>query len=156
VSWNEPWRGPRRPPGAPPPPPRGGPPASLSLLPLYSYRRNERGGGRGAGPVITAEAIAGTGASNAYEAVQMLRPQFLRSRGSVGMRAGATGDQTLDSNATGTEIVVYVNGTPAGGVQALQAIPATSVLEIRQVSGLDATTKYGTGHGAGVLEVRTR
>jgi hypothetical protein len=52
-------------------------------------------------------------------------------------------------------LIVYLNGVNAGGIGILEQIRAAEVREIRYVNGRDATTRYGTGHGGGVLEVRT-
>jgi len=37
----------------------------------------------------------------------------------------------------------------------LARIPASDVKSIHHLNGRDATTRYGTGHGGGVLEVAT-
>lgn len=89
---------------------------------------------------IQASAVSGS----AYDAVRRLRPEFLRNRG-----ARSLGD------ARPEPLVVYLNGVMAGGVEALNQIPATDVRSIRYLNGRDATTRYGTGHGGGVLEVAT-
>lgn len=95
--------------------------------------------------VLTQEEIlAAGGVATALDAVRRLRPQFIRSRGVTSLR-----------NPTADQVVVYVNGIRAGGVQALEQIPAQDVREIRHVNARDATTKYGTGHTGGVLEVIT-
>ena len=111
-------------------------------------------GGSG-GAVLTAEEIAGASVQNAYEAVQKLRPQFLASRGAVSTRASVTPGAEADPRNTRAGVVVYIDGVRAGDARVLHSIPTTSVIEIRYVSGVDATTKYGTGHGGGVLEVKT-
>ncbi|MEJ2186479.1 MAG: Plug domain-containing protein [Gemmatimonadota bacterium] len=93
--------------------------------------------------VLTAEEIQQTtGLRTAYEAVQRLRPYFLQTRGTSGMR-GSTG------------VSVYVNGMPMGGVSALNGIDVKDVKEIRYYTASDATTKYGSGVTGGVIEVTT-
>ncbi len=52
--------------------------------------------------------------------------------------------------------MVYLDGMRTGGVPVLRNIDANNVREIRYVPARDATTKYGTGHSQGVIEVRTR
>lgn len=93
--------------------------------------------------VITTEEIQqATGLSTAYDAVQRLRPQFLRIRGPSTF-GGAEGP------------VVYVNGMRRGGADSLRQIGITEVKEIRYLNARDATTKYGTGVSQGVIEVTT-
>jgi hypothetical protein len=83
-------------------------------------------------------------ASDAYELLQRLRPQFLRSRGSVSMR-----------NSSSSYPIVYLNDVRHGNVNSLRDILAVDIEEIRYISGADATTRWGTGHGSGVILVRT-
>ena len=76
---------------------------------------------------------------SAYDAVQRLRPRWLQLRG-------------------GTDIppVVFLDGSNMGGPETLRTIQASSVREMRYRDGRDATTRYGTGYGGGVIEVTTR
>lgn len=105
----------------------------------------------GSGPsrdrnTITAEEVAAlTQAGTAYDVVQQLRPEYLRTRGLRSMSA---------SEPAGA--VVYVDNVRRGGPASLRAIPRESVLDIRYLNGADATTMYGTNHGDGAILVRTR
>lgn len=85
---------------------------------------------------LTAEEIAATNSLTAYEAVERLRPNFLRSRF--------------------YKPVVYVDNMRYGGLSSLYYILATDVEEIRFISAVDATTRWGTGHGGGVVLVTTK
>jgi hypothetical protein len=96
--------------------------------------------------VLTAEEIGTTGASNAHEAISRARPEYLRSRGTRSMRA-----QTAEDFP-----VVYLNTTRYGHIDALRSIPVGDIREIRYLGGTEATTRYGTGHGAGVILIVTR
>lgn len=107
--------------------------------------------------VITAEEIATIEVNNALEAVQRLRPQLLRARGTATVRsAGPEGQPTGIATESGTELTVYVDDVRVGGVAALRNLSARRVQEIRYVNARDATTRYGTGHVGGVLEVKTK
>lgn len=97
-------------------------------------------GGRRSTNVITAEEIASVSASSAYEVVQRLRSQWLLVRGGLGSEG----------------IVVYVDGVRRGDANSLRDIPVEQVRELRWIDGKDATTRYGTGHGSGVIEVYTK
>jgi hypothetical protein len=101
---------------------------------------------RGSANVITEAEIAAANVNNAYEAIQRLRPTMLRGRGSAS-----------SSDQSGTQgLVIYVDGSPLGGVQALGNISALNVREIRYLNASDATTRFGTGHPVGAILVTTR
>lgn len=80
---------------------------------------------------------AGDGA-DVHEAITKLRPHFLRQRAMV-----------VNGNREGVK--VYVGNTPYGGVDALRGLRAITVRQVRYLTGPEATTLYGTGHGAGAL-----
>lgn len=79
----------------------------------------------------------------AFEAIQRLRPRWLRSRAS-----GSGGTQTLP--------VVYLNGSRYGNTSSLQAIDVGDIEEMRFINSRDATTRYGTGVPGGVIAIETR
>lgn len=95
--------------------------------------------------VITAEEISSLNVTNAWEVIQHLRPDYLRSRGSVSIR-----------NQAAQFAVVYVNGMRAGGLDELRSVRAGDVANIRFISAADATTRWGTGHTGGVIEITTK
>jgi len=69
-----------------------------------------------------------------YQAVQRLRPAWLRGRG-------------------GQRPLVYVNGVRRGGVEELEALRVDQITTAERMSPSDATTRYGTDHGGGVIFV---
>jgi hypothetical protein len=87
----------------------------------------------------------------AYELVHALRPRMLASREVVSQ----THTPVRIGYAT-SGIKVYLDGLPHGGLESLSMIPASTVLDIARLSAMDATTRYGTGHTAGVIAVRSR
>jgi hypothetical protein len=99
---------------------------------------------RGSLDVVTRAEMDAVHAADAYALLQRLRPQFLRSRGSVSMR-----------NSADSYPLVYLNNVRHGGVMSLRDILVTDIQEIRFISAADATTRWGTGHGSGVIMVRT-
>jgi hypothetical protein len=98
--------------------------------------------------VITQEEIATiqSEATDAYEVVNRLRPQFLRIRGG-GQRVG---------DAELLEIKVVVDNAPRGNTDVLKQIPVTTLKEIRFLNGTDASIQFGTNYGAGAILVSTR
>ena len=83
-------------------------------------------------------------ASNAYQIIQKLRPQMLRSRGPT----DRSGETTLPR--------VYLDNANLGDVSYLPNINASQVGEIRFFNSRDATTRWGTGHMGGVIMIVTR
>lgn len=101
---------------------------------------------RGGANLIVEAEVATAGVTNAYEAIQRLRPTMLRGRGG-----------SSSSDLAGNEsMVVYVDGVKTGGVQTLNNVVAITIKEIRFVNASDATTRFGTGHPVGAIMVTTK
>jgi hypothetical protein len=82
---------------------------------------------------------------NAWDAVQRLRPRFLRNSGPASFAGG------LDNRP-----IVRVDETVAGVPEALRNVDIQYVLEIRYYSAADATARFGGTYGRGVIHVVTR
>ena len=95
--------------------------------------------------VLTADEIAMSHESTAYDAVARLRPLFLKTRGR------STINGTPNDYAT-----VFVDGQRYGDLNTLHSLVAAQVLEIRYLGSGDAVGKYGMQYGSGVIDVRTR
>jgi len=102
--------------------------------------------------VITAEEIGQTSGMTAYDVIQHLRPNFLRTRGAVHGSPSADGTNHLEA----VDVVVYLNETKFGGTDQLRQIAFSDIREIHYYSASEATTKWGTGHSAGAIQVLTR
>jgi len=94
--------------------------------------------------ILLGDEIKGSTASTAYDAVAALRPEWLVRRGRVSVR-----------NPSAGELVVYMDGMRQGGVASLRSISAGSILQMEYLDGPSATVQFGTGHGGGVILVRT-
>lgn len=122
----------------------------LSLLAALAFGPAcATGGERGSGPsgnVLEAAEIEAAGAHirTALDAVQHLRPQFLRTRASPTV-AGRSVDP----------IRVYVNSTLWGTPEALDRIRAEEVVRIRFIRPSDAQQRFGFDHGSGAIEITT-
>lgn len=81
--------------------------------------------------VITEEEIASSSATNAYEAIEKLHPEFLRSSGA-----------TTSGSDSGLPDV-YVGTVRYGDPSTLRNIVASNVHEIHFYRGAEAATKYG-------------
>ena len=95
--------------------------------------------------MLLEEEIRGAQVATAYQIVARLRPEWLQRRGRASVR-----------DPTAGAVVVYLNGMRQGSVTALDAIVAETVLEMEYLNGQEATTRFGTGHGGGVIIVRLR
>lgn len=94
--------------------------------------------------LITRAQLEESTATNVYDLVMRARPEVLRTRGTTSVR-------------NSREIaVVYVDGVRRGSPEILKQLRLSEVEEIRFVNGPDATTRYGTGHGGGAIEIKTR
>jgi hypothetical protein len=108
------------------------------------------GGAGGSAPppdrnLLTDDEIATISVASAYEAVERLRPLFLKTRGRSTINAG------------GSEYAsVFVNGQFYGDLPSLRNIVANEVREIRYFNGPDAVTKYGMRYGSGAIDVRIK
>ena len=94
--------------------------------------------GRRSSTVITAAEIADSRASTALNAVELLRPTFLRS--------------TNPRFA----IVVFVNGTRRGSVSELRNLRADEVETITRLNASEAQMRYGPDLLSGAIDVVTK
>lgn len=99
------------------------------------------GNSRPSANLITAEQVGNAQAGSAYEVISRVQPSMLRQRRA---RAGLADEAAL---------VVYVDAVRYGSVDALKNIPASSIEEIRYLSPIEATARYGQGHNGGVILV---
>jgi hypothetical protein len=102
-----------------------------------------QGPARGSGNVITRAELEAAPTSNAYDAVQRLRPQWLA--------------RPLAPSITGNNpVIVYVDRHNFGTLESLRSLNTDQIERMEFVPARDATTRYGTGHASGVVEVTTR
>ena len=107
-------------------------------------------GGPRSGParqsdLITRDEIVGARVSTALEAVEQLRPHFLRPRGGISLRG--------ERSASPPQ--VFIDGLEVGGPEALREVPAAIVLSIRFNPNRDTETRLGSGQYGGVIHVHT-
>jgi len=78
--------------------------------------------------------------TNVYDAVAALRSAWLTVRGP-------------DSFGTPSKVWVYYDQNRLGGVDEMRTVLVTSVVGVRHYNGVDATTRWGVGHSAGVIQI---
>ena len=104
------------------------------------------------GDILTAEEIATTPALNAYEAISLKRPFFLKSRGMRSLHEvpSSPAGQTVDYP------VVYIDRMYYGDLESLRNISVKAIREIHYLDFNAATIQFGTGHTGGIILVLTR
>jgi hypothetical protein len=80
--------------------------------------------------------------NTAYEAVQALRANWLQPRGA-------------DSFSNPSQILVYLDNVKLGGVEALRTLHPNDISFIRRYDAAAASSRWGMGHGQGVIYVAT-
>lgn len=95
---------------------------------------------------ITEAELTDIPALTAYQAIQRLRPGWLRPRASS-IRGAAGVRYTAQ---------IFVDGAPRGDLDVLNGIDVRDVQEMRYLSASDATTRYGTGYPGGIIEILMR
>ncbi len=74
--------------------------------------------------------------------MRALRGNWLSTRGIASLRLK-------------TEVQVSLDGVHLGGPEMLRSISTPAIQYIRYFSGTDATTRWGIGHGRGVIFIGT-
>jgi hypothetical protein len=115
---------------------------ALSLTACASQSAGERSE-RGGRAMLTSMEMNATGYNDLFAVIQSLRPEWLRTQGATSFR-GPEG------------IHVYLDGNRMGGVEALQQIATRSISSAQFLSGLEATQRWGLGHGMGAIVISTR
>jgi hypothetical protein len=92
--------------------------------------------------VLSAAEIEAANVGTLHDAIVLLRPHFLFTRGRTSMRP----QNTLLPG-------ILVNSVPQPSLESLRAISARDVQYVRFLSAPDATTRFGTGYMAGAIEV---
>ncbi|MFL5608285.1 MAG: hypothetical protein ACJ8AD_17665 [Gemmatimonadaceae bacterium] len=97
---------------------------------------------RGDRNVLTQQELLDQHFSNAYEAVEALRSQWLTARGP-------------DSFKTPSQVWVYQDNVKLGDVQTLRGVAVNSILSIRRLNANEATARWGVGNSAGAIWLQT-
>ena len=98
---------------------------------------------------ITSIEIGGTSGATAYELVSRLRPAWLRSGAAGSMGGGRITQQT---------ILVYLDGTRMGGLDALRTIQSPGIRSMQWISSTRAAVvlrDVGSEPIAGVISIST-
>ena len=80
----------------------------------------------------------------AYALIQRLRPNWLLTRGQISI-----------TNPGAAYPVVYIDKIRHGGLMTLHEITPNQIQRMEFIRAADATTRWGTGHRSGVINVVT-
>lgn len=125
--------------------------AFLLVGPGCASTRSDSDGDFASRNVLTLEQINSVRASNAYEVVERLKSQWLRTRGTSQMPAAA-GTPRFEENP----VLVYMDDQRLGTVDQLRRIEIAAVQYIRYYPPSEAGARWGFNHGGGVIFVSTR
>jgi len=121
----------------------------VAVLPLVSACASVGSSASSSGPrpdrnLITAEEIAGVSVSNLFDAVRLLRPQWLSTTNPSTFLIGSEGN-----------IVVYMDRIRFGEPEQLRAFPPSLAVSIRFLDPSEANAEFGVGHLKGAIVVTT-
>ena len=116
----------------------------VALAALTACGGSARGGiGSSLTPdLIGRDEMDGSSATNAYDLISQVRPNWLRGRGTPNLR----GSQAPLP-------VVYLDDRRQGALEILRTFPTGGVAELRYINATTATTRFGNGHAGGVIQV---
>jgi hypothetical protein len=106
--------------------------SSMAAGPASSSNRN----------VVTGEELESTNSPMVYQALEIVRPQWMSSRGVVSV----TDSQEARAN-------VYMNGTRVGDLDYLRQVYVADVAELRFWPAGEAAARFGMGNPRGVIEI---
>ncbi len=148
-----------------------GAPASLAILPaavrvlsvacVLSASACAQAAGGGADPtepkgtVVTAEAIAATGAGNVWDVLRRTVRDFsyLTSTDGRPMAIHARGRSSI---RTDDQVLVVIDGIRQDDITFLRSMPASTVERIVVMSGIEASTYFGVNAGDGAIHIITK
>ena len=122
--------------------------ATLSLIVVLAacYHQPSTGaGGRSVRNVITQEQIDSTSAANVYDLIARLHADFLKDRGKTSIKTNQR-----------DRAVVFLNDQEYGIPETLRNLQPDRFMEIRYFSGTDASSKFGSQYGGGVIQLISR
>jgi outer membrane cobalamin receptor len=105
------------------------------------------------GRVITADAIAKSGARTAWDALRLTVPNVqLREVRGQPARIQRRGRASIYQD---DQVRVVLDHVPIDDLQVLKQVAAADILTIEILTGLDATTQYGATSTSGVIAITT-
>ena len=120
--------------------------AVLALVGCASARQQQQQGQAASSTdrsILTKSQFESYHFNTAYDAVESLRSNWLSSKGA-------------DSFRNPSQVRVYVDDVSLGDISTLRSISMADVVYLKHYDGVSASSRWGLGHGAGVIYVSTR
>jgi outer membrane cobalamin receptor len=105
--------------------------------------------------IITEKAIEHSGARTAWDALQRTIPFFNFNEGNRG-RPARVDHRGRSSILLRDQPMILVDGVEMNDFTVLGSMPASDLFEIEVLTGIDATTYYGTNATKGVIRIWTK
>jgi len=105
--------------------------------------------------VITEEMIAKSGGQNAWEVLRREAPQITFSENRNGQATAMT-RRGRSSFVLNDSPMVIIDGARNQDIKALQSLPASVLMSIEVLTGIEGTTYYGTDAVGGVIIIKTK
>ena len=128
---------------------------SLAILALLAAATPALAQKRGDRSLITRHDMdeAGTGITHALDAVQRLRPNWLRPPAGRNASTGMLDGLSTSTSTIATEPIVYIDDRRQPNVETLRTIPVARVQELKYMDQNKAIQMLGSGHEAGAIMV---
>jgi hypothetical protein len=94
--------------------------------------------------IISAEELAGVNASNLYDAIRLLRTEWLRRSAPTTLLPGAE-----------YAIAVYLDRVRFGDLESLRQLPVSAAVRVRYYSASEAQSEFGVSNLQGAIQVVT-
>lgn len=94
---------------------------------------------------VSGEDLAATNSQMVYDALQLLKPEWMTGRGPISL-----------TDAAEARPNVYMNGTRMGDLDYLREVYVTDVAEVRYWPSGEAGARFGMGNPRGVIEIIAR
>jgi len=105
--------------------------------------------------VITEEMIEKSGGQNAWEVLRREAPQITFSENRNGQATAMT-RRGRSSFVLNDSPMVIIDGARNQDIKALQSLPASVLMSIEVLTGIEGTTYYGTDAVGGVIIIKTK
>jgi len=119
--------------------------AAVPLMACGTTGTTQRSGSGSSRNTITRAQLEAMPSMTVYQAIERYRRDWLRPRGA-----------TLQTDTGRRFPTVFMDGRPYGDLEVLSQLGTEIVEEIRYMSASDATTRFGTGYPAGIIDVISR
>jgi hypothetical protein len=117
-------------------------PTRLDTMKVVEEKKEPQRGGRN---LLTSEELLAKDFTNVYEALQALRPFWLRARG----------PSRMDPSGQAPTVKIYLDNVALGTVDELRVLSVRTIRRLSFMTGPDAQARYGVGHENGAIVIET-